>query len=172
DNCSNFSNEIGTIQLALDELESEGINQTQIFKDQFIIMDGDQYQAIRIIYKILSHATSSITIVDPYLDENIFDYIESLDNKISLYLLTEKYKSIFQALYEAFKKQRTNIEAKITGRYHDRFIIIDEVDVWHLGTSINNAGNKVFMINKIKDESVRIQFIVDLKAEWSKSKPL
>ncbi|KAF3982543.1 MAG: hypothetical protein HFP81_05405 [Methylococcales symbiont of Hymedesmia sp. n. MRB-2018] len=47
--------------------------------------------------------------------------------------------------------QNLSIEEKTTQDFHDRFIIVDKKDTFHIGASIKDAGGKVFMINKIED---------------------
>lgn len=44
--------------------------------------------------------------------------------------------------------------------YHDRYIILDNKKVYHLGASINHLGSKTFSINTISDESI-VQLLVE-----------
>ncbi len=52
-----------------------------------------------------------------------------------------------------FNQQYPSIEMHYTGKFHDRFLIIDETLGYHIGASIKDAGKKCFAINKIEDKA-------------------
>jgi len=51
--------------------------------------------------------------------------------------------------FQKYEKQYKNIELKTTKEFHDRFLIIDKEDIYHLGASIKDLGNKVFAFSKL-----------------------
>ncbi len=51
--------------------------------------------------------------------------------------------------YTKYQKQYKNIELKITKNFHDRFLIIDEKEIYHLGASLKDLGNKVFAFSNL-----------------------
>ena len=81
--------------------------------------------------------------------------------------LTANQKSIFKKLYYALKTTRTNIEAKVCQECHDRFLILDASEVWHLGASINSIGKKASMVNKVSDTNEFERFLTDFRTWWS-----
>ena len=112
------------------------------------------YQKIR---DIIHSSTTSIYIMDGYVDNTIFELFKIFDQQtISVKLLTLNLYGDYAHEKTLFLQEHSNltIEEKITRDIHDRFIIIDEKEVYHLGASIKDAGKKVFMINKIEDESI------------------
>jgi hypothetical protein len=120
-----------------------------------------------LLLKIMKRAKKSLAVIDLYLDEEIFDYIESLNETINIRLITAKQKPMFPQIYNALKTTRPNIEAKIYDHCHDRFLVIDGAEVWHLGTSINGVGKKASMVNKIVDLGERKRFLSHFNAWWS-----
>lgn len=110
--------------------------------------------------------------MDKYLDELVFDYIESLDLAISVRLLTANKKPIFKPLFKSLKDQRQNLEAKTFLGCHDRFIVVDENQVWHLGASFNGFGKEAFMFNNVVDEVERSRFLADLTEWWKNGEDL
>ena len=52
---------------------------------------------------------------------------------------------------EKFNKEYTSLKVKYTNIFHDRFIIIDNKELYHLGASLKDLANKVFAISKIDD---------------------
>ena len=117
-------------------------------------------------------ASIILSIVDVYLDDSIFDYLKSLDPGIQTELLTADRKPIFKTLYLPFVTERGNIEARQSKNYHDRFIIIDDSIIYHLGASINYAGRKAFMIKKIEDDEEKKKLTNDFSNWWSTAKPI
>ncbi len=51
--------------------------------------------------------------------------------------------------------------------FHDRFVIIDDDECWHVGCSIKDAGNRAFMLSKMEDRENRNALIDQLKNSWS-----
>ncbi len=64
------------------------------------------------------------------------------------------------------------VEARVTNDYHDRFIVVDHVTVWHLGASIKDAGKKAFALTEFERSSIRNSVIADIEATWSASTAL
>lgn len=164
--CSNIKTFIKILHATINELEPEFLREEKREKKQYFIQDGDEYRAKKTIFKLMKRATQELVIVDPYLDETIFDYIESLDSSIGVTMPTESKKAIFPKLLKAFVVKRTNVEARECSACHDRFLIIDQNEIWHLGASINHAGKKAFMINKVSEQNEKDDFLKN----WYRSK--
>lgn len=150
--------------------EPEFLRQIKRPKKEIYLSSGEEYEAKKAIWNIMKMASTELSIVDVYLDDSIFGYLESLDLSIEVKLLTANRKPIFKTLYLPFVKKRGNVEAKENKDCHDRFIVIDESVIYHLGASINYAGCKAFMINKIEDEQEKKKFINDFANWWSTAK--
>jgi len=141
-------------------------------KTQFFLPSDDAYRAKKLFWKLMKKAQKSIVVVDEYLDDEIFDYIESLEANILIQLLTGRKKPIFKTLYEALKSQRGNLEARENQACHDRYLIIDDNEVWHSGNSFNGIGKKAFQVNKLNDENERQKYLNYFQDWWSNSSAL
>ena len=53
-----------------------------------------------------------------------------------------------------YTQEYNNLTIIYNDTFHDRFIFTDKKEIYHLGTSLNNAGTKTFIINKIEDERI------------------
>jgi hypothetical protein len=60
----------------------------------------------------------------------------------------------------------TILEVKTTNYFHDRFIIVDDIEVWHLGPSLNAFGLKPAMISNIQDTEIAKNIINIFDREW------
>lgn len=165
--CKNIEQWVNIVRNIINEYEPELLRAECVDKKQYFLHAGDRYRAMKLLLKIMKRAKKSLSIVDPYLDEEIFDYIESLDVPVDIILITTPQKPMFGKLYNALKTTRSNIEAKVCHDCHDRFLIVDGTEVWHLGCSINGVGKKASMVNKIIDLDERKRILSDFNDWWS-----
>ena len=123
------------------------------------------------LIKILRSTKKNIVIIDPYIDDTIFDYIEIVDQSLDIKILTSsKTRKIIRQLFNNIKAIRPNIHAKQSDDFHDRYIIINDKEVWHLGTSINFIVEKAFQINKLATENETNKILSDFNDWWQKGK--
>ena len=140
--------------------------------NQIFFSAGEEYRAKKEIYSLMKRAASSLVVLDNYMDESIFDYVGSLDGVINVRLITSKRIPIFARLYQDFVKLHSNVEARENTDSHDRYIVIDGDEIWHLGASINHAGKKASMINKIIDPDEKANILKNINVWWSNGKEM
>lgn len=124
-------------------------------ESQHFFPQGSSHDAYVAVREILRQASTSVTIVDPYLDETLFALLASLEEaKLSVQLLTSKVPPDFALEARKFVTQHSNIDLEVrkTKAFHDRFIILDGGNCYHVGASIRDAGRKVFMISRVEDQ--------------------
>lgn len=73
----------------------------------------------------------------------------SKNEDIKLNIYTKSISKQFKLDIEKYNKQYNNLEVKITKKFHDRFLILDETDIYHIGASLKDLGNKTFAFSKI-----------------------
>lgn len=168
--CENIGQWVKIVRNIINEYESEFLRAECVGKKQYFLPAGDRYRAMKLLLKIMKRAKKSLSVVDPYLDEEIFYYIESLDASVDVQLITATLKPMFRKLYNALKTTRSNIEAKVCHDCHDRFLIVDGTEVWHLGASINGIAKKASMVNKVIDLDECNRLLLDFNDWWSKGK--
>ena len=67
-----------------------------------------------------------------------------------------------------FANQHGNVvEIRQTSNYHDRFILVDGKQCWHLGASIKDAGSKAFAMSEILSSNIRSTIQTDVEATWN-----
>jgi len=118
--------------------------------------------------RVLRQATNSLWICDPYMDEKIVEEISNIQAP-EIRLLTTQPKGLFKQRLNAAKEQFSKkiIEAKVFNKCHDRFYIIDQLQVWALGSSLNKAGKKATLLNKVKDEGEKQKIVRDFTDWWA-----
>lgn len=116
-----------------------------------VFFDGEFLEARSFIKEILSRAERDIVLVDPYADVKALDYLKSKKDGVSIQLIISSHSKLTQADVEFFNLEYGGLSVIIDGSFHDRFILRDHADLFHMGASLNHAGKKTFAITRIED---------------------
>ena len=143
--------DIKLLQESFDKLNTKESN-------NHIFYEGQIYDAYLLLIDILSKAKKEIIIIDNYAGKKLFDIIKNINVKVKIY--TENIDNISKEKYE---KQYNNLEIINTHIFHDRFIIIDNKELYHSGASFKDLGKKCFAITKIEDNSILKELLNKLK---------
>ena len=112
---------------------------------------GQWYDAYEFLAGIITKAEKEIVIVDPYCDKKVFTYLKNKKTNTRVRLFKSSYSKLLEEEINIFESQYGKIETNLIDDVHDRFIIIDNSECYLLGTSLNSAGNKLFVVNKLND---------------------
>ena len=123
--------------------------------NQGIFYNGQIYDAYAFVNDLLKSAKSEVLLVDNYIDDTIFTLCSKYP-KIKFTIYTHTISKSLKLDYEKYKKQYENIELKETKEFHDRFLIIDEKQVYHIGASLKDLAQKVFAFSKIDIDALNI----------------
>ena len=118
--------------------------------DTEIYFKGQIYDAYSKILDIFLIAKDSLIIIDSYADKYLLDMISKVDVSVVIVLSTKSRLSELDV--NKYGQEYDNLTLIYNDSFHDRFIILDKKEMYHLGTSINNAGTKTFAINKVEDK--------------------
>ena len=121
-------------------------------KTNEIYFNGQIYDAYSKIQEIFKSATKKLIIIDAYADNTILDIVKRLNVQVTI--ITKRDNFLTHQDIEKYNKQYHNLKVIYDNTFHDRYFIIDEIQVYHCGTSINRIGYKTFSINLISDEDV------------------
>ena len=117
-----------------------------------IYFAGEEYDAYSRIINILEKAQKELIIIDSYADHTLLDIIKRL--KVKTILITKSNNLLTTQDINKYNKQYHNLKVIFNNTFHDRYFIIDNIDFYHCGASINRIGNKTFSINKINDNEI------------------
>lgn len=121
---------------------------------QKIFFEGQIYDAYSLIIDIIKNADKKILIIDNYIDDSILKMLTKKNKNVEVLLLTSDKSNIQKIDMQKFNKQYPTLKVAKTNKFHDRFIIIDNKEMYHLGASIKDLGKKCFGINKIEDMDI------------------
>ena len=128
---------------------------------QRIFFDGQIYDAYSIIVDIIKKANKKILIIDNYVDDSVLKMLTKKSKNVEVVILTSDKSNIQQIDIQKFNKEYPILKLAKTNKFHDRFIVIDNKEMYHLGASIKDLGKKCFGINKIEDLEI-IEKIINL----------
>ena len=136
-----------------DKKFDEVFNQLQLEENikQRVFFDGQIYDAYSIIIDIIKRANSKILIIDNYVDDSVLKMLAKKKNNVEAVILTSNKSNIENLDIKKFNKEYPILKVAKTNKFHDRFIIIDNKEMYHLGASIKDLGKKCFAINRIED---------------------
>lgn len=146
-----------------DKKFDEVFNRLQLEENikQRIFFDGQIYDAYSIIIDIIKTANKKILIIDNYIDDSVLKMLAKKKNNVEVVILTSEKSNIDNLDIKKFNKEYPVLKVAKTNKFHDRFIVIDNKEMYHLGASIKDLGKKCFGINKIEDIEI-IEKIVNL----------
>ena len=83
------------------------------------------------------------------------------NKNVEVVILTSEKSNITKLDIQKFNKEYPILKVAKTNKFHDRFIVIDNKEIYHLGASIKDLGKKCFAINRIEDIEI-IEKIINL----------
>ena len=114
-----------------------------------IMFKNQRYDSHSLLLDIFNKSKESIIIIDNYIDKSILDILRDTKKKVTI--ITNKYNN---KDYENYKTQYNNVKVIINNNYHDRFIIVDKMRLYHCGSSFKDLGLKCFLLSEINDKTV------------------
>ena len=121
-------------------------------KKEHLFLPGTEYDDYREITKILKAAKEEIIIIDGYVDVTLLDIIKELNTNVVL--ITKNKNNLKKIEIDKYNKQYNNLQIIKNDTFHDRYIILDNKEIYHIGTSLNHDGKRVFSINKLEDKII------------------
>ena len=119
---------------------------------QRICFKGQIYDAYSLIIDIIKKADKKIVIIDNYADTSVLKMLSKKKANVEVIILTSDKSNIQNLDVQKFNKQYPTLKIAKTNKFHDRFLIIDEKELYHCGASIKDLGKKCFAISKIEDK--------------------
>ena len=132
--------------------------------NQGVFFNGQVFDAYELASKIIRSAKTSIVLIDNYVDENTLTHLSKKAKGVQVYLLTKSISKQLKLDVKKANEQYGGFEAKAFAQSHDRFLIIDGQEVYHLGASLKDLGKKWFAFSNMETKSV--EGIINAISEW------
>ena len=136
------------------ELVFNAIESQKLVPNQGIFFDGQVFDAYKFASDLIRTANESIILIDNFIDENTLTILSKKAKNIKVIILTKAINKQISLDVAKANEQYYNFEIKEFSKSHDRFLIIDEKEIYHLGASLKDLGKKWFAFSKMEKDSV------------------
>lgn len=148
----------------LEKLEHKQINADQNFEIIFkalesknqlpekgIFFEGQVFDAYTFAADLIRSAKNSIILIDNYVNDKTLTALRKRDAQVQAIIYTGSIGKQLQLDTEKHNAQYPKITVKTIANVHDRFLIIDNKELYHIGASLKDLGNKWFAFSKMND---------------------
>lgn len=127
-----------------EEVFNELQKNKQFTFNQQIFFNGQIYDSYSLIIDIIKTAKTKILIIDNYIDDSILKMLIKKNKNVEVEILTSKNCKLTKLDITKFNKQYGSLKIAITDRFHDRFIIIDNKELYHVRCIIKGFRKEMF----------------------------
>ncbi|MGN0854307.1 MAG: ORF6N domain-containing protein [Kiritimatiellia bacterium] len=122
------------------------------FPPQKVFFEGRHYDAHSFAKKLVRKAAKKIVLVDGYCDEVTLDILAQKKGGVEVLVATAQKmidKHLTPVAVEKFNKQNPTLAVKVVGAFHDRFLILDDKELYHFGASLKDLGRQYCAVTKM-----------------------
>lgn len=141
-NLEDLSKEVSKISLQL---------KTNDLPAQGIFFDGQIFDAYELMSKIIRSAKKEIILIDNFIDESALIHLSKRAANVEAIIYTQKITPQLQLDLAKHNEQYPTIEIKTLKTTHDRFLILDQKELYHIGASLKDLGKRWFAFSKINE---------------------
>lgn len=156
-------------QLELKQHQTDGKIE-QVFKaleagqpqpDKGIFFEGQIFDAYTLAADLIKKAEREIILIDNYVDESVPTLLSKRKNGVEATIYTKNISKALILDLEKHNAQYPPIQVKTFALSHDRFLIIDQQELYHFGASLKDLGKKWFAFSRM--DSLTAQLLNNLK---------
>jgi hypothetical protein len=125
------------LQLKTNELPTQGV-----FLDGQVPVCRGRFDAYELMSRIIRSATREIILIDNYIDESVLAHLSKRYENVDAIIYTKSISRVLQLDLEKHNSQYPSIQIRELRESHDRFIIIDRKELYHIGASLKDLGKK------------------------------
>lgn len=160
----------------MDKMELKQLETDQKFEEIFKALEGNKlhsekgifyngqiFDAHAFVSDIIRSAKDSIVLIDNYVDDTVLTLLSKRNNNVKTTIYTRSISNQLRLDLQRYNSQYPKIELKIFSDAHDRFLIIDDRELYHIGASLKDLGKKWFAFSKMDVELGRMLQILNKK---------
>ena len=133
--------------------------------EQGIFFQGQIFDAYALFQNIIQKAEKEILLIDNYVDTSVLKRFSVKKDNVAVTIYTMKNSRMANPITEIdlqkFNIQYPTVTLKYTSTMHDRYMIIDKKELYHIGASLKDLGKACFSFTKMNDAKSLIQLIMN-----------
>ena len=158
----------------LDRIETKQLETDQKFETIFTLMDkykikdkqgiffqGQIFDAFSFFQNLIQKAQKEIILIDSYIDLTVLERLSKKNDGVNVIIYTKRDTPVTHLEISRFNVQYPALTVKYTKTMHDRFLILDNSEIYHIGASLKDLGKKCFAFTKLEDAMSVIQEILN-----------
>ena len=114
-----------------------------------VFFEGQIFDAYKLAVDLVRSAKESLVLIDNYVDESVLTLLTKRKADVNAMIYTQRITPQFRLDWERHNAQYPPIEVKEIRNVHDRFLIIDQAEVYHIGASLKDLGKKLFAFSRL-----------------------
>ncbi len=134
----------------------DAIESKEIKPEKGIFFDGQIFDSYKFIADVIRSAEKSITLIDNYVDDSVLTLFNKRKKDVSVTIFTKEISKQLSLDLKKYNSQYKPIKIIEFKNSHDRFIIIDNNQVYHFGASLKDLGKKWFAFSKFDKEAFKL----------------
>jgi len=147
-----IENNVENLMTRVDEIDIQ--IKTNNLPQQGVFFNGQVFDAYVLASKIIRSAKHRLVLIDNYIDETTLTHLSKKKKGVKVLLLSKSINKQLELDIQKANEQYGDIELQPFAKSHDRFLIIDKEEIYHLGASLKDLGKKWFAFSKMDKSSV------------------
>lgn len=132
------------------------LEQQKLEPKQGIFYDGQIFDAHKFVSDLIRKADKNIILIDNYVDDSILTLFSKRKKGVLVTIYTKKITKQLQLDLKKFNSQYEPIQIEEFDKSHDRFLIIDKKEIYHVGASLKDLGKKWFAFSRLDIDNLNI----------------
>jgi hypothetical protein len=128
----------------------------KLHSEKGIFYNGQIFDAYAFVSDAIRTAQSSIILIDNYVDDTVLTLLGKKNNNVTATIYTKIVSNQLRLDLQRYNSQYPPIEVEIFSNAHDRFLIIDNTELYHIGASLKDLGKKWFAFSRMDIEVGRM----------------
>lgn len=141
----------------------DAIQSKDLKPEKGIFFDGQIFEAYKFVSDIIRTANQSLILIDNYIDDSVLTLLSKRKNEVKVIIFTKEISKQSSLDLAKYNSQYPPLEIKEFTQSHDRFLIIDNKEVYHFGASLKDLGKKWFAFSKFDKEAFTLLEKLGLK---------
>ena len=128
---------------------------------QKVFSKGPVFDAYTFFQELIHKAQKEIILIDSYVDLTVLERLSKKNPGVDVTIYTLENTPITQLDIDKFDTQYPSLSLKYTSKVHDRFLILDNREIYHVGASLKDLGKKCFAFTQLMDAKSMIKTVLE-----------
>ena len=134
----------------------KALESDKLQSEKGIFYNGQVFDAYTFVSNIIRSAKSSIVLLDNYVDDTVLTLLGKRNTNVTAMIYTKTISNLLRLDLQRYNSQYPPIEIELFSDAHDRFLIIDNTELYHIGASMKDLGKKWFAFSRMDIELGRM----------------